>query len=289
MGDTKGGAFDIPAGVATAMLDLPNPDGRSNRDVVLPWANGLDITGRPRNMWIIDFGTSMPIEEAALYERPFEYVKEHVKPQRDESRSTIAEWWLHERRREEMREALSGLDRYIVTPCVAKHRLFVWLTAETLPDHALIAFARDDDYFFGVLHSSVHESWARGLGTQVREVESGFRYTPTTTFETFPFPQGPSAEALAEVEAAARSLSELREGWLNPPDAMTEQLCKRTLTKLYNQRPTWLEQAHERLDRAVYRAYGWSHPLAADEVLTRLLEMNLAESQKSRRIAAVPV
>jgi type II restriction/modification system DNA methylase subunit YeeA len=282
MGDTKGGPFDIPADVASAMLDLPNPDGRSNRDVVRPWANGLDVTRRPRHMWIIDFGTSMPIEEAALYEAPFEYVKQHVKPQRDESRSTIDQWWLHERPRPEMRDALSGLTRHLVTPRVTKHRLFVWLPTGTLPDSAIIAFARHDDYFFGVLHSRVHELWARGLGTQLREVESGFRYTPTTTFETFPFPGDPAAEAMREVEAAASSLNDLRRGWLDPPGATEAQLAKRTLTNLYNERPTWLDQVHERLDRAVHAAYGWPYPLEEDEVLARLLEMNRARSASPR-------
>ena len=55
MGDTKGGPFDIPADVAYQMLDAHNPDGRSNRDVVWPWVNGLDVNGRPRGMWIVDF------------------------------------------------------------------------------------------------------------------------------------------------------------------------------------------------------------------------------------------
>ena len=184
-------------------------------------------------MWIIDFGTTMSIEEAALYEAPFEYVLEHVKPQRDTSRSTRAEWWLHERPRVEMRQGLSGLTRFACTPCVTKHRLFVWLPERTLPDHQIIAFARNDDYLFGVLHSAVHELWTRGLGTQLREVESGFRYTATTTFETFPLPENPSAEAVGEVETAARTLYDLRAGWLNPPGMGAAELEKRTLTNLY--------------------------------------------------------
>lgn len=275
MGDTKGGPFDIRGEVAAAMLDLPNPDGRSNRDVVRPWVNGRDITARPRGMWIIDFGTDMPIREAALYERPFEYVREQVKPERDKSRSTIAEWWLHERRRADMREALAGLSRFIATPTTSKHRLFVWLDGATLPDHALIAFAREDDYFFGVLHSSVHELWARRLGTQVREAESGFRYTPTTTFETFPFPQS-SGGVSDEISAAATELDALRNGWLNPAEATEEGLPGRTLTELYNQRPSWLVQAHERLDRAVHAAYGWEYPLEPEDILAKLVELNLS-------------
>jgi hypothetical protein len=113
--------------------------------------------------------------------------------------------------------------------------LFVWLPAETLADSALIVIARDDDYTLGVLHSRVHELWARGMGTQLREVESGFRYTPTTTFETFPFPT-PTPEQRAAIETAARRLDELREGWLNPPGASETELAKRTLTNLYNAR-----------------------------------------------------
>jgi type II restriction/modification system DNA methylase subunit YeeA len=279
MGDTKGGPFDIGAAPALAMLDLPNPDGRSNRDVVRPWVNGLDLTRRPRGMWIIDFGTSMPIEDAALYEAPFEYVKEHVKPQREKSRSTISEWWLHERRREDMREALAGLSRFVVTPRVSKHRLFVWCEAETLPDSATIAFARDNDYFFGVLHSSVHELWARRLGTQVREAESGFRYTPTTTFETFPFPEH-NDHTRAEIEAAAEHLDVLRNSWLNPAGGPDNELRGLTLTNLYNRRPSWLANAHERLDRAVHAAYGWEYPLEPEDVLARLVELNLARAAK---------
>jgi len=279
MGDTKGGAFDISAEVAQSLLTMPNPDGRSNADVVRPWINGLDVTRRPRNMWIIDLGTDMTMDEAALYEGPFEYVLEHVKPQRDSSRSTRTEWWLHERPRVDMRSGLTGLARFVGTPNVTKHRLFVWLAAATLPDHQLIVFARDDDYFFGVLHSRPHELWARGLGTQLREVESGFRYTPTSTFETFPFPEAPTTDEAQGVADAAMQLNDLRVGWQNPSGLSESELHKRTLTNLYNLPPTWLTQAHERLDRAVHGAYGWPYPLADDEVLARLLEMNAERSQ----------
>ena len=280
MGDTKGGAFDVSAEVAERLLATPNPDGRSNADVVHPWVNGLDVTRRPRHMWIIDFGTDMSMQEAALYEGPFEYLREHVMPTRvTNKRAAYAErWWLHVEPRSEMRRALSGLERFIGTPTVTKHRLFAWLPSGTLPDHQIIVFARDDDYFFGVLHSHAHETWARGLGTQLREVESGFRYTPTSTFETFPFPGDPAADAVREVEEAAQHLNVLRVGWQDPPGTSPAELAKRTLTGLYNSPPTWLTQAHERLDRAVHAAYGWLHPLGDDELLARLLEMNLARS-----------
>ena len=145
MGDTKGGPFDIPASLAKQLLAQPNPDGRSNGDVVRPWINGIDITRRRRNMWIIDFPPGTTMAEAALYESPFEYVRKIVKPKREVSRTTINEWWIHERPRIDMRAAILGLDRIIVTPCLSKHRLFMWLENDTLADHAAIAFARDDD------------------------------------------------------------------------------------------------------------------------------------------------
>jgi hypothetical protein len=91
-------------------------------------------------------------------------------------------WWIHAEPCVAMREAIKNLRRFLVSPVLTKHRLFAWCEPPTLPDHQLVVFARDDDYFFGVLHSRVHEIWARRTGTQLREAESGFRYTPTTCF-----------------------------------------------------------------------------------------------------------
>ena len=117
--------------------------------------------------------------------------------------------------------------------------------------------------------------WALRLGTQL---ETRPRYTPTSTFETFPFPADQTAEAVREVGEAAQRLNVLRVGWQDPPGASSGELAKRTLTNLYNSPPTWLTQAHERLARAVHAAYGWPHPLDDDEVLTRLLEQNLTRN-----------
>ena len=80
---------------------------------------------------------------------------------------------------------------FIATPRHSKHRHFIWLDAAVLANDSTIVFARDDDYYFGVLHSRIHEVWARAQGTQVREEASGARYTPTTSFETFPLPGHP--------------------------------------------------------------------------------------------------
>ena len=150
--------------------------------------------------------------------------------------------------------------------------MFSYIDGDVLPDHTIIVFARYDDFTFGVLHSRFHDLWARAMGTQLREAESGFRYAPTTCFETFPFPEpyGPQRETIAE---AAKLLNERRENWLNPPDATETQLKKLTLTNLYNQRPTWLANANATLDAA--DADALPADLSDAEILERLLALNL--------------
>ena len=280
-GPVKVGPFDIPGALAEEMLSRPNPHNLGNSAVISPWVNGRDITDRPRGMCIIDF-RDMAREEAALFEAPFEYVNEHVRPAREQNRDRRRRenWWRLGASGQDMRKALNPLSRFIVTPRVSKHRLFAWVAPETLADSAVVAIAKDDDYTFGVLHSRFHELWARGMGTQLREVESGFRYTPTTCFETFPFPR-PTEEQREAIGAAAADLNDKRESWLNPPGISAAELRKRTLTNLYNQRPTWLDNAHAKLDAAVADAYGWPADLTDTEILERLLALNLERAGAS--------
>lgn len=275
-GDTPGGRFDLTDEEVRAMLLEPNPDGRSNADVLRRTANGQDITGRMRGAWVIDFGVEMTEAEAALYEAPFERVLSLVKPFRQGNRRTAYSdrWWLHMEPRPGMRAALVGRARFIATPSTSKYRVFAWFPADVLPSVALIAVARDDDFTFGVLQSRAHVAWSLAVGTRL---ETRPRYTPDPAFETFPFPRPTDAqqEAIAE---AARDLDRLRTGWLNPPGLSGADLAKRTLTNLYNARPTWLAQAHERLDRAVLAAYGWTTAIDDEDLLARLLELNLARA-----------
>ena len=314
MGDTKGGPFDVPGEVARQWLRAPsNPNGRPNSDVLGPWMNGRDVTRRPADKWIVDFGCSMVREEAALYEAPFQHAMEHVYPMRQRNRREAYRtyWWRHVEPRPGMWEALDGLSRYIATPTVAKHRLFAWLDVRVCPDHQLIVIARDDDTTFGILHSRFHEAWSLRLGTWLGKGNDP-RYTPTTTFETFPFPEGLSPDVPADsyaddpravaIAQAARRLLELRDRWLNPPELVEwldepvagyppravsrdeeaeRELKKRTLTNLYNARPQWLADSHTALDAAVAGAYGWGLEIPEDEVLRELLSMNPATQAPS--------
>ena len=312
MGDTKGGAFDISGDTARSMLSEPNVNGRPNSDVVVPWVNGLDITRRPRDMFIIDFGFEMSEDAASRYEAPFAHISEHAPVRKANRREAYARnWWRHVEPRPAMLAALASLPRFIATPTVAKYRLFVWLSAPTLPDHQLIVISRDDDYAFGVLHSRAHERWSLRMGTSL---EDRPRYTPTSTFETFPFPwplNTPDAALTAEqrahrdaIGAAAWALDEARRRWLNPPEWVRQepdvlpslpprlvpvdaeaakQLAKRTLTNLYNARPAWLANLHRDLDAAAFAAYGWPQPPDAvddETMLARLVALNLERASQ---------
>ena len=314
IGGMKKGKFDIPGSLAREWLQFPaNPNGQPNSNVLKSWFNGMDITRRPTDKWIIDFGHEMSEVDAALYEAPFAYAREHVKPVRDGNRrdELRRNWWRHDRSGQTLFERLSALTRYIATPRVAKHRLFVWCDARVLPDGQLVVIARDDDTTFGILHSRFHESWSLRLCTWLGQGNDP-RYTPTTTFQTFPFPNGLSPdipatdyandERAVAIADAARRLVELRDRWLNPPEwvewidepiagypqrpvprdeAAAKELKARTLTNLYNARPQWLADAHAALDDAVAAAYGWDADISEEDALAALLALNLGDGSGS--------
>ena len=153
------------------------------------------------------------------------------------------------------------------------------MTPDVLPSNAAVAIAAEDDHTFGVLHARIHEVWALALGSAL---EDRPRYTPSTCFETFPFPQSTDEERRA-VSVAAAHLNTVRQHLLDHDRGLT-------MTMLYNEvvglrasrnpsaRAFALVLAHEALDAAVANAYGWQWPMADEEILSRLLELNLERS-----------
>lgn len=320
-GINKVGPFDIENNIARYMLQAAgNPNKKPNSDVIKPIFNALDVVRRPRNVWIIDYGTSMSLAEAEGYLLPMEHVRKYVKPQRDKVRrdSRRNRWWLFGETCPAMRKAIRPYSRYIVTPAISKHRIFIWVEATVVPDHRLMVIARDDDYFLGVLHSSPHELWALRAGSTLEDRPA---YTPSTTFLKFPFPWPPGQEAtetddprVLAIAAAARQLDQFRTAWLNPPaedigtTIPSHVVNNLTLTNLYNalslyrttfkgklkDRTRWaketkgiltleeideLDHIHTTLDRAVLDAYGWPHTLTDEQILERLLALNLERAQ----------
>jgi len=311
-GSNRVGPFEVSGPMARQWLQLPsNPNGHLNSEVLRPSWIGIDIARRPRDEWIIDF-TGLSQTEASYFVSPYSYVVKHVKPLRDaNARETRRRnWWLHGDAQPKMRAAVKYLKRFIVTPRVSKHRVFAWAASPTLADSAMVVIAKDDDTTFGVLHSRFHELWALGLGTWLG-VGNDPRYTPSSTFETFPFPPGLNPERAAAsyaddlraqaIAQAAQALVATRDRWLNPPelvvrvpevvasypdrlvpkDAAAAALLRgRTLTALYNMRGrpegAWLDALHQVLDQAVAAAYGWPTDLSDSDVLARLLALNHA-------------
>lgn len=311
IGTQKNGPFDIPGELARSWLTLPlNPNRKPNSDVLRPWTNGSGIVRRDEDRWIIDFGTDTSERESSLYQAPFEFVVEHVKPIRAHLRRTWhrTKWWLHGDPRPALRAAIADKRWFIATPLVSKYRIFVRLPTIKIPENTAIVIAKDDYATIGVLQSRFHEAWSLRMCTWLG-VGNDPRYTPTTTFETFPFPEGlaPNVPAVryvddpraAPIAETARRLDDLRSAWLNPtnlvriepevvsgyPDRILPKdttaaaiLRERTLTNLYNQRPQWLINAHRDLDAAVAAAYGWPVDISDEDALAKLLELNLSRA-----------
>ena len=239
----KDGPLDVSGKIARQWLGLPNPHGRSNAQVLFPLINGIDITRRPRDSWVVDTGESLSEADASLFEAPFDHIVRNVKPVRLQNNDRIRRtfWWRFGRNGEQLREALRPIARYINTPRVAKHRVFVWQAMPSIPDTATVAIARADDTTFGILHSRFHELWSLRMCTWLG-VGNDPRYTPTTCFETYPFPLGLTPADTAHqtteeadgalipsgllgnlkanatrIAQAAKRLDDLRNNWLNPP------------------------------------------------------------------------
>lgn len=311
-------SFNLEGREARRILHEPaTMNGEPMAAVVRPYLIADDITSRPLDRFIVNF-VGRDEKASAMFEKPFaaiSNVRLH-RPHTDRFNNFQKyPWWQFAWPRPEMFAALNGLSRYISITRVSKHHLCAWTQAAVTPGDALVVIVRDDDTTMGVLQSRIHEVWALRRGTSLG-VGNDPRYTHTTCFETFPFPEGltpniPATdyednERAKAIAVAAIELFKLRNHYLNPPEwteweiTPEEQaagfprrpvprpgheadLKKRTLTNLYNARPSWLALAHETLDQAVAAAYGWSDytPQWTDElILRRLLTLNQQRSGK---------
>jgi hypothetical protein len=274
--DEKG--FVIDQATADRLLAAGgNPNGRPNADVVRVYWSGDEALGRPRDRWVIDFGPAATEAQAQAYAAPYAHLERIVRNRRQGNREGRAarRWWIHQRARRGMRNAIAGLDRFLVTVEVAKHRFFRWAPAGVLPSGSLVVFARTDDFFMGVLESRFHKLWASETHNPL---ENRPRYRIGHSFESFPFPDDlaanqPLDELMANplavaIARKAHSLYAAREA------ALTSGSKRLDMTELYDLRgqgeAVWLRDAHRQLDVTVAAAYGWSPDLNDDEILAAL-------------------
>jgi hypothetical protein len=266
-----------------------------NREVLFPYLNGEDLNARPDqspSRWVINF-FDWPLQKAETYCDAMKIVQERVKPERDRlvgrnpmaSRRGLA-WWRYAGEAKNLYKTIAGFDRVLAVAATSRTLAFAFVPSTVVHSHATYVFAFDDASALAVLQSSVHESWARQRGSSMR---GDLRYTPSSCFDTFPFP--PDAASLEESGALydkhRRSIMAVRHEGLTKiynrfhnPEEAAEDI--RTLRNL-----------HVEMDHAVAKTYGWndldlghgfhetkqglrftvSEP-ARREILDRLLQLN---------------
>lgn len=252
------------------------------------YRNGRDLTGTARGVMVIDLFGLTADEVRARFPEVYQWVAERVKPERDSNRDiTIQEnWWTFGRPRPELRDTVNGLSRYIVTVETSKHRFFVFLDENILPDNKLVSIALDDAFNLGVLSSRLHVTWALAAGSRLG-VGNDPVYVKTTCFDTFPFP-----DATGEQKQRIREIAESLDAHRKRQQAQHARL---TITEMYNvlarlrageplsERERVIHEQglvsvlrglHDDLDKAVCDAYGWEHDISDEEILVRLVELN---------------
>jgi hypothetical protein len=268
-GPIPAGNFYLEPDEARQLLAGPDTDYSK---VVRPYLIGDDITEEPEQKprrFIIDFGMQT-LEQAMRYPQALDLVRERVKPTRDENNREAYRryWWRFAEPRPKMRDSIKPLSRYIAGNRIGKRFLFCWADLTVCPSDLTIVFAFDDDYSIGILNSSIHRAWARSESSTLRV---DLRYTPTSCFETFPWPQ-PADRERDKIGEISKGLIDRR-----------QEVCLEKeigLTVLYNQIDdgAWSEIAdlHRQLDEAVARAYGWGSAVAHNplDIKARLAELH---------------
>jgi hypothetical protein len=255
---------------------------------IRPYVNGRDLTGRSRNVMVIDLFGMTASEVRKKFPEVYQWVFDHVKSERDQNREPFIRdnWWVFGRPRPELRAPLAGLTRYISTVETAKHRVFVLLDSSILPDNKLVNFALSDALSLGVLSSRIHVSWALASGGHLG-VGNDPVYVKTSCFDKFPFPDCSEAAKQTIGEIAERlDAHRKRQQQLHPTLTLTEMY--NVLEKLRANEEFTIEdhtiyemgligilrEIHDELDEAVFAAYGWSLNLSTEQILANVVALN---------------
>lgn len=244
-------------------------------EIIRPYINGRDIAQTSRNAFLIDTYTIAANSVQPLIEKYpeiYQHLLNQVKPEREQNKIAILreQWWLHRRLRSEFRDSINNLSRFIATIETSKHRFFVFIDKEVAPDNKLINIAVSDALCLGVLSSRLHVVWAMAGGSWLG-VGNDSVYVKTVCFETFPFPA-----TTPEQQKIIRELAEQIDAHRKKQQAAHPEL---TLTGIYNvlekirandtleERDKTIHnqglvsillELHDKLDRAVFDAYGWA-------------------------------
>jgi len=282
-----GKGFVVGPEKAREMIAASDPEAPSP---VKNYRNGRDLTVRPRGAQVIDLFGWREAEARQHHPALFQHLLETVKPERERNKRTVyrRNWWIFGEPRGELRTAIEGLDRYIVTVETAKHRWFSFMDADILPDNKLVVVASVDPALLGVLSSRVHQLWYQAHSGRIGVYGEDAVYTKGRCFDCFAFPQLSPGQR-DEIGGLAEEIDALRRRVLRREASLT-------MTRLYNERDRLagcgakregdrriydrgciglLDHLHRRLDAAVMQAYGWSSLLSDHEVVARLTRLNL--------------
>lgn len=264
--------------------------------VVKRYVIARDIVRGGPPTWVIDFYGLSQRDAAAEYPAVMQHVIDNVKPHRDSNkdRGFKERWWLWGRPRPELRRAISGLQRVIITPETSTHKPFLFISSDTVTDHKLYVVASDDALILGVLTSRIHQTWALRAGGRLG-VGDDPTWTNTTCFLPFPFPD-PDEFTRQRIRALGEQLDAHRKRQQEQHPDLTITGMYNVLKKLRSGELTAkekkiheqglvsiLKQIHDELDAAVFDAYGWPHGLSDEEILERLVALNSERAAEERR------
>ncbi|WP_183505980.1 class I SAM-dependent DNA methyltransferase [Methylobacterium brachythecii] len=272
---------------------------------IRPYRNGRDLTSVPRGAMVVDLFGLTASEVRTRFPEVYQHVLTAVRSEREKqyAKSPTKDaagyaqlWWIFGKPRQELRSALSDVQKYIVTVETAKHRIFQFIDINIIPDNMLVAIASDDAYHLGILSSKAHCIWSNESGGTL---EDRPRYSKSRCFDPFPFPQ-----AEPNLTGAIRRTAELLDAHRKERQAAKPSI---TLTDTYNVlaliragiAPTALsdrdrlifdgalvavlKDLHDELDAAVADAYGWPTDLTDDAILGRLVALNKKRAAEEAR------
>lgn len=247
-------------------------------EVIHPFLGGDEILHATSPIrWVIDIDESDSLKAYSKYPSAMKRLEELVLPTKElradveatrnaevldanpnaklhwHHRGFLNSWWQLNYRRTDMLEAIKPLDRYVAVTIVASEKrlsVFTFVDPSISPAASAQAFAFDDDYSLGILQSSLHRDW---LVARCSTLETRLRYTPSSVYDSFAWPQNPSDSAVEKVARATAAIVELREDNLNEGITLGKQYdALRTAGK------NKLRDLHEQLDLAVYEAFEFS-------------------------------
>ncbi|MFH5803923.1 class I SAM-dependent DNA methyltransferase [Alienimonas sp. DA493] len=264
---------------------------------VFPYVGGRDLAQDRKARYVIDLYGLTADEARRKCPASYQHVVDNVKPHRDQNRRATYRdnWWIFGEPRSQLRKAIAGLHRVIVTARTAKHRIFQFDSAETRFESEVVTIADEDALTFGVLSSRVHTVWSLAQGGRMG-IGNDPRYNNSRCFDPFPFPAATDEQA-----ERIRDLGEQLDAHRKRVQAEHPDL---TLTGMYNvlealragealtdkQRDVHdrglvgvLRALHDDLDAAVADAYGWPVDLPDEDLLARLVVLNAERAAEEAR------